>query len=60
MNKKQTSHSQMVIYVIKIRVYVLTHFNRMLHFYTPWNCQKIKGFLKFSRGIEMEHWIKVG
>ena len=24
----------------------------------PWKHQKTKGFLKFSRGIEMEHWAK--
>ena len=25
----------------------------MSHFYTPWKCQKTKGFLKFSGGKEM-------
>ena len=27
----------------------------MSHFYTPWKCQKTKGFLKFSGGKEMGH-----
>ena len=37
-----------------------THFNPMFHFYTPWKRQKAKGFLTFSRGIEMEDWAKMG
>ena len=28
---------------------ILTYFTPMLHFYTPW-----------KRGIEMEHWVKMG
>ena len=32
----------------------------MFSFYTPRKRQKIKGFLKFSGGIEMDHWIKMG
>ena len=32
----------------------LTHFEPMFHFYTPW------GFLMFSGGIEVEHWLKMG
>ena len=32
----------------------------MLHFYTPWKCQKIFGFLTLSEGIEMEYWAKMG
>ena len=32
----------------------------MLHFYTPWKCQKTKGFLTFSGGVEMEHWPNMG
>ena len=32
----------------------------MTHFYTSWKCQKTKGFLTFSRGIEMWHWTKMG
>ena len=34
----------------------LVHFNPIFHFYTPWKRQKIKGFLMFLRGIEMEDW----
>ena len=30
----------------------LTHFKPMFHFYTPWKCQKTKGFLMYSEGIE--------
>ena len=37
----------------------LIHFNPIFHFYTPWKRQKTKGFLTFSRGIEMEHWTKM-
>ena len=29
-------------------------------FYTPWKPQKIKDFLRFSGGIEMKHWAKIG
>ena len=35
---------------------VLTHFSLMFHSYTPWKRKKIKGFLTFPGGIEMEHW----
>ena len=38
----------------------LTHFSPMSHFYTSWKCQKIYGFLKFSGGIEMWQWTKMG
>ena len=38
----------------------LSHFSPMLHFYTPWKCQKTFEFLTFSGGIEMEHWAKMG
>ena len=31
----------------------LTHFTPMFHFYTPWKCQKTRGFLTFSGGMEM-------
>ena len=40
---------------------ILTHFNPMLHFYTPWKRQKTlekQAFLTFSGGIEMQHWAK--
>ena len=36
----------------------LTHFQPMLHFYTPWKHQKISDSLIFSGGIEMEHCLK--
>ena len=38
----------------------LIHFSPMSHFYTPWKRQKIYGFLTFSGGIEMWHWINMG
>ena len=37
----------------------LTHFQPMLHFYTPWKNQKTGGFL-FSGGVKLEHWLKMG
>ena len=36
----------------------LTHFSRMLHFYTSWKRQKTKGFLRFLGGIEIERLAK--
>ena len=39
---------------------LLTHFNPLLYFYTPWKRQKTKGFLAFSEGIEVERWAKMG
>ena len=33
---------------------ILTKFNPIFHFYTP----ETKGFLTFSGGIEMEHWLE--
>ena len=38
----------------KESVVTLTHFQSMFHFYIPEN-----GFLMFSRGIEVEHWLKI-
>ena len=32
----------------------------MLHFDTPWKYQKTRGFMTFSRGIEMEPRTKIG
>ena len=29
----------------------LTHFSRMLHFYTPWKREKTYGFLTFLGGV---------
>ena len=31
----------------------------ILHFYTPWKCQKIKDFLTFSRCIEIGDWARM-
>ena len=31
----------------------------MFYFYTPWKHQKTGGFLMFSGGIEVEHWLKM-
>ena len=39
---------------------VLTHFQPMFHFYTPWKHQKTSDFLMFSEGIVKEHWLKIG
>ena len=39
---------------------LLTHFSLVSLFYTPWQGQKTKGFLKFSVGIEMRYWTKMG
>ena len=38
----------------------LSHFRSMFHFHTPWNWQKTSCFLKFSGGIEIEHWHEMG
>ena len=35
---------------------LLTHFSSLFHFYTPWKCQKAKGF----QGVQNEHWAKLG
>ena len=36
----------------------VTNFMPIFYFYIPWKCQKIKGFLTFSGGIEMKHWFE--
>ena len=38
----------------------LTHFQTMFHFYTSLKNHKTLGFLTFSGGIEVEHWLKMG
>ena len=43
---------------MNINIFYLTHFKPMFHFYTPWK-QKTGGFLMFSGGIEVEHWLKM-
>ena len=40
--------------------YNFNYFQPMFHFYTPWKYQKTAGFLMFSGGIEVEHWLKMG
>ena len=45
---------------IHIQQTLLTHFSPVSHFYLPRILQKTKGFLTFSGGIEMGHWIKMG
>ena len=37
---------------------LLTHFQPMFHFYTPWKHKT--GFLMFSGTIEVEHWLNMG
>ena len=32
----------------------------MYHFWTPWKRQKTSGFLVFSGGTEMGHWLQMG
>ena len=38
----------------------ITLFMPVFYFYTPWKCQKTKGFLTFSGGLEIGHWRKKG
>ena len=45
------------------KMYSLTHFSPVSHFYTPWKRQKTFCFLTFSGGIEIWHctalkWVK--
>ena len=47
-----------VIIVVVSLLLTLTDFNPIVHFYTPWKCQKTFGFLTISGGIEMKHWTK--
>ena len=37
----------------------LIHFQPIFHYIPPWEYHKIGGFLIFSRGIEVEHWLKM-
>ena len=43
----------------KESIATLTYFQQLFHFYTPWKHQKAYGFLIFSGGIEVEHWLKI-
>ena len=38
----------------------LTHFSPVFYFYTPEKRQKAQGFMKYSGGIEMKQWAKMG
>ena len=38
----------------------LIHIQPMFHFSTPGKCKKIRGFLMFSGGIDVEYWLKIG
>ena len=31
----------------------------MFYFCTPWEDKKLKDFLMFSEGMEMEHWLEI-
>ena len=46
--------------LFKLSFVGLTLFKRIPHFYTPLKRQKIKGFLTFSGGIEIDHWCEKG
>ena len=39
---------------------LLSHFNPVFHFHTPWKCEKTSDFLTFLEGIEMENCAKIG
>ena len=39
---------------------VLTPFCPIFWFYNPWKHQKTKGFLVYSRSLELEHWSEIG
>ena len=47
------------IFEIWQNIMPLTHFQLMLHIYTPWKHPKTYGFLVFSGGIEEEYWLKM-
>ena len=49
-----------LLYHVICLLLVLTHFSPVSHFYTPWERQKIFGFLTFSGSIEMWRWTKMG
>ena len=48
-----TSHTASIFFY-------LNPFQPIFHFYIPWKHQKTGGFLMFSGGIEVEHWLKMG
>ena len=52
-------NNNMIFYNVKNPI-KLTHFEQMFHFYTSWKGKKNLGFLMFSGGMEMEHWLTSG
>ena len=40
--------------------HILTHFMSLVSFDTPGKCQKTKGFVIFSGGIERDQWHEMG
>ena len=47
------------IYHCSVKMFALTHFQPMFHFYNSWK-QKSRGFLMFSGVKEVERWLKMG
>ena len=45
--------------VSQFPIQILTHFQPKFHFYTPLKHLKTGGFLMFSGGTEVEHWLKM-
>ena len=43
----------------EVEYYYSTHFQPLLHFYTPEKHQKTGNFLMFSWNKEVEHWLKI-
>ena len=39
--------------MLSSKIYLLTHFSPISHFYTPRKLQKTYGFLTFAEGIKM-------
>ena len=50
-------HCKFIIYP---EVILLTQLQPMFHFYTPRKHQKTSGFLMFSGGTEVQHWLNMG
>ena len=52
---KQWAHLNHMLFIkFKVVVKILTHFQPMIQFYTPWKHQKTWGFLMFLDGIELD------
>ena len=54
------SLTHMKLHMCETSFGLLTHFEPMFHFYTPWLNEKTGGFRMFSEGVEVEHWLKMG